>query len=61
MTESWTFQRDPVDARLLLRAARAAAQPGGAAIVTAWIASTGVRDQRLDAERAFWQPALPAR
>ncbi|HQX58636.1 MAG TPA: hypothetical protein PLT77_05870 [Burkholderiaceae bacterium] len=61
MTESWTFLRDPVDARLLLRAARAAAQPGAATVVTAWIGSTGVRDRRLDAERAAWQPPLPAR
>jgi hypothetical protein len=61
MTESWTVQRDPVDARLLLRAARAAGQPGAAGVVTAWIASTGVRDQRLDAERAAWHSPLPLR
>ena len=61
MTESWTLQRDPVDARLLLRAARAAAEPGATAVVTAWIASTGIRDQRLDAERATWRPPLPSR
>ncbi len=52
MTESWTYQRDPVDARLLLRAARAARQPEAAAAVDTWIASTGVRDQRLAAEQA---------
>jgi len=61
MTESWAYQRDPVDARLLLRAARAARQPDAAIAVNAWIVGTGVRDQRLAAEQAAWRQQATGR
>lgn len=61
MTESWTYQRDPVDARLLLRAARAAGKPDAATAVNHWITGTGVRDQRLAAEQAAWRQQVTGR
>lgn len=61
MTESWAYQRDPVDARLLLRAARAARQPEATTAVNTWITGTGVRDQRLAAEQAAWRQQASGR
>ena len=50
--QAWTLQREPVDARITLRAARLAAQPGAAAPVLAWLRQTGLQDVRLAFELA---------
>jgi hypothetical protein len=61
MAESWQFQRDPVDARLYLRASLAAGRPDAGAPVAAWIADTGVRDLRLAPELARWHAQMQKR
>jgi hypothetical protein len=50
--QSWAFQREPVDARLYLRAAVAAKQPDSAAPVQEWLRTTGLEDARLAPELA---------
>lgn len=49
---NWTLQREPMDAALLLDAARAAAQPAAAAPVLTWMEATGIDDVRLNRRRA---------
>ncbi len=44
---NWTLQREPADAVLLLRAARAAKQPERAEPVRAFVREQSLRDQRL--------------
>lgn len=61
ITQSWAFQRDPVDARLYLRAARLSGQAVKAQAVAAWIAATGVRDLRLEPELALWRQQIGTR
>lgn len=46
---NYALQREPADARVLLEAAIAAAQPAAAAPVLAWMQSTGIESQRLHA------------
>jgi hypothetical protein len=50
--ESWVFLREPVDARLYLRAAIAAREPQAAAPVRDWLKQTGLEDARLAPEIA---------
>ena len=52
MAQAWSMQREPLDAALYLRAARAAGKPDAAAAVRAWVAATGLQDQRLPQEPA---------
>ena len=47
---NWKLQREPVDARLLLRAARGAAQPAAAQPVRDWMQASGIEDARLVAD-----------
>lgn len=49
LTANWQLQKEPIDARLLVRAAAAARAPEAAAPVRAWIERTGIRDAALDA------------
>jgi hypothetical protein len=56
IAQSWTYQREPVDARLYLRAALAAGRPDAAAPVSEWLRRTGLDDARLAPELA----ALPS-
>ena len=44
---NWATQREPLDARLLLRAAQAASQPYAAQVVLDWLQATGLEDRRL--------------
>jgi hypothetical protein len=52
MAQAWSYQREPVDALLYLRAARAAGRPEAADVARAWISTTGLKDVRLEAELA---------
>jgi hypothetical protein len=52
MAQAWSLQREPLDALLYLRAARAAGAPDAAAAVRRWIAETGLQDLRLAPEVA---------
>lgn len=45
--ENWQVQREPLDALLLLKAAKAARQVGAAQSVLEWMSKTGIEDQRL--------------
>ncbi|MEM7225649.1 MAG: hypothetical protein AAF495_21905 [Pseudomonadota bacterium] len=47
--DTWRVQREPWDARLLLRAALAAGRPEAAREVLAWLEATGLEDVRLAA------------
>lgn len=51
--QNWQRQREPIDARLLLEAAHAAAAPAAARPVLDWLARTGLQDRRLDALAAW--------
>ncbi len=44
---NWARQKEPIDARILLRAARAAGDTNGLKAVTGWLAVSGMRDARL--------------
>ena len=46
---NWEIQKEPADARLLLRAALAAGRPLAAGPVRAWIAQTGLQDAQSEA------------
>lgn len=59
MAQAWVTQREPVDALLLLRAARAAGKPEAAAPARAWITATGLKDARLEPELARSRAAAP--
>lgn len=45
--DNWQTQREPLDARLLLEAAQAAARPQAAEPVRDWLRQTGLEDDRL--------------
>ena len=59
--QSWAYQRDPVDARLYLRAALAAGRPEAARDVLQWLENTGVKDLRLTAAIADLRRQAPSR
>lgn len=44
---NWAVQKEPVDARLVLEAARAAGRPDAARPVESWLEETGLEDVRL--------------
>ena len=48
-SQNYQLQREPADARILLESALAAKQPAAAAPVLAWMASSGVESQALQA------------
>jgi hypothetical protein len=50
--QSWAFLREPVDARLYLRAAAAAKHPDAATPVIDWLRKSGLEDARLAPELA---------
>jgi Tfp pilus assembly protein PilF len=50
--DNWTSQREPEDARLLLRAAAAANEPAAAEHLLQWLAQTELEDLRLPALNA---------
>ena len=52
MAQAWSYQREPFDALLYLRAARVAGTPDAAAAARAWVAKTGLQDLRLAPELA---------
>ncbi len=45
--QDWQVQREPLDALILLQAAKSARQAGAAKPVLEWISKTGIEDQRL--------------
>jgi hypothetical protein len=53
--QSWAFLREPVDARLYLRAAIAAKEPAAARPVQDWLRKSGLQDARLMPELAAAQ------
>jgi hypothetical protein len=53
--QSWAFLREPVDARLYLRAAIAAKEPTAALPVQDWLRKSGLQDARLMPELAAVQ------
>ncbi|HWZ74682.1 MAG TPA: hypothetical protein VN326_24765 [Casimicrobiaceae bacterium] len=53
--QSWDLLREPVDARLYLRAAIAAKEPTAAAPVRDWLRKSGLEDSRLTPELAAAQ------
>jgi tetratricopeptide (TPR) repeat protein len=53
--QSWAFLREPVDARLYLRAAIAAKEPTAALPVQDWLRKSGLQDARLTPELAAAQ------
>ncbi|HWZ73678.1 MAG TPA: hypothetical protein VN326_19655 [Casimicrobiaceae bacterium] len=53
--QSWAFLREPVDARLYLRAAVAAREPAAARPVQDWLRKSGLQDARLMPELAAAQ------
>ncbi len=53
--QSWAFLREPVDARLYLRAAIAAREPAAARPVQDWLRKSGLQDARLMPELAAAQ------
>lgn len=59
--QSWAYQRDPVDARIYLRAALAAGRPQAVREVLQWLESTGVTDLRLTAAIAELRRQAPSR
>jgi hypothetical protein len=59
MRESWALQREPLDARLYLRAAAAAKQPAAAIPVLEWLRSCGLQDARLQTDLAAVQQQSP--
>jgi len=61
MAQAWSTQREPVDALLYLRIARAAGKPEAAAAVHAWISATGLVDVRLEPELARVRTPGPLR
>lgn len=61
MRQSWEFLREPIDARLYLRAALAAKEPAAAAPVQEWLRKTGLEDVRLAPELAALQKPAAAR
>lgn len=58
-SRNWQSQREPADARLLLEAGLAAAQPAAAQPVLAWLRQTGIEDPALKTLAVQLQ-ALPA-
>ncbi|MEO8385633.1 MAG: hypothetical protein ABI583_10345 [Betaproteobacteria bacterium] len=58
---SWAMLREPVDARLYLRAAIAAKQPGAAAPILNWLRKSGLQDARLAAPLAILQVLTTSR
>ena len=61
MQRSWAWQREPVDARLYLRAALAARRPEAALPVLEWLRRSGLQDVRLQPELAAAQQQAPSR
>jgi len=61
IAQSWTWQREPIDARLYLRAALAAGRPDAAAPALEWLRGTGLQDARLDRDVAALRRQAPAR
>ena len=59
--QSWAVLREPVDARLYLRAAIAARRPSAASPVLDWLRKSGLQDQRLAAQLATLQTLTTAR
>jgi len=59
--QSWAWQREPVDARIHLRAALAAGRPAAASPVLEWLRDTGLQDARLDPELAALRRQAPTR
>ena len=55
MQQSWVFLREPVDARVYLRAAIAAKAPNAALPVREWLRQSGLEDARLTPELAAAQ------
>jgi hypothetical protein len=49
--ENWALQKEPEDARIMLKAALAVGDDGQLQQVQAQIKSTGLIDQRLDSNR----------
>ena len=56
--QSWAVLREPVDARLYLRAAIAASKPSAASPVLDWLRKSGLQDQRLATHLATLQAPL---
>ena len=46
---NWATQREPADARILLEAAAAAAEPAAARPVLDWLDRSGLEDVRIEA------------
>ncbi len=61
IAQAWSSQREPLDALLYLRAARAAGKPEAGADARDWVATTGLVDLRLAPELAAAQIAAPLR
>jgi hypothetical protein len=61
MQQSWAWQREPLDARLYLRAALAARRPEAALPVLEWLRRSGLQDVRLQPELAAAQKQGPPR
>ncbi|HYI87302.1 MAG TPA: hypothetical protein VEX61_09425 [Burkholderiales bacterium] len=61
LRQSWANQREPIDARLYLRAAVAAKQPEAAQPVIDWLRSAGLKDVRLQPELATVLKQAPSR
>lgn len=61
MQQSWAYQREPIDARVYLRAALAAKRPEAALPVIEWVRSSGLKDVRLEPELAIAQKQAPSR
>lgn len=59
--ENWQTQREPLDARLLLEAARAANAPEAARPVLDWLRDTGIEDSALQAAAAALGAAAATR
>jgi len=56
---SWAKLREPIDARIYLRAALDSREPEAARPVLDWLARTGLQDVRLASELAAVRAALP--
>ena len=59
--QSWAVLREPVDARLYLRAAIAANEPTAALPVQDWLRTSGLQDARLTPELAAVQKLVTSR
>jgi hypothetical protein len=59
--QSWAVLREPVDARLYLRAAIAAKEPTAALPVQEWLRKSGLQDARLTPELAAAQKLVTSR